>query len=62
MIQSSVCNFAMNFAMSKTECEKFLLSVKDAIKAEEKAADDHIQITLTEMFDNFKNSQVKLRN
>ena len=42
MIQSSVCNFAMNFAMSKTECEKFLLSVKDAIKAEEKAADDHI--------------------
>ena len=42
MIQTSVCNFAMNFVMSKSECEKFLLSVKDAIKEEERAADEHV--------------------
>ena len=60
-IEKSITNYAKNFTMSKSECEKFLLSVREDVKSEENVANRLVETTLTTLFERFKATQEKLR-
>ena len=58
---STTNNFRGNFAMSKSEVEQFLLSLKEELKTEERGVVQQSEVALRQLHENFQRSHDRLK-